>query len=428
MSRIFLLMLLIFLAFETNLRGDDKISRTSMLEKATRVAQQMQDVSSRVNALAQLATLYRDIDPQQAQALSQTVNATIEAANKPEVADALLLAVVDGQCRLKNVSEIDALLKRLSDDSVRDKALSVFARSLARHGQYAAAFENAGKIKSQSTLFTAMSEIALRSAQGGDDTIAAAASKEMNPQGRNDLFRKLIIVSQLAKSYEKSGKTQRAKDTVRELLAFAENIDLAPQVAITVRLCDGGLNRERFQERLAEVMEIIESEQQPSIRIDCLIVTVDELLDFDRIAESLRLLERFEHPPLRDYLAGLIAKRQAEKGDATAARETLQGISSALIKAPTLLVFANAAVTEARPHEARQFLAEVRDSLDTKQSHDGLTDVHQLVLDVVTLQVSIGDITQALSWVERMEQPELKFECLLAMADELSKRPKDHSP
>ena len=250
----------------------------------------------------------------------------------------------------------------------------------------------------------------------------------MNPKSSNDFFRKHITVSQLAKAYQKAGKTQRARDSVRELLALTENIDIAPQVAITVKLCDGGLNRERFQERLAEVVGIIESEQQLSIRIDCLIVTVDELLDFDRIEESLQMLERAETPPLRDYLAGLIAKRQAEKGDATAARETLQGISSALIKAPTLLVFANAAVSETRPHEARKFLAEVRDSLDSKQSNDGLTDVHQLVTDVVTLQVSIGDITQALSWVENMEQPELKFECLLAMADELSKRPKDHSP
>ena len=428
MSRIFLLMFLIFLAFETKLRGDDKISRTSMLEKATRVAEQMQDVSSRINALAQLATRYRDIDPQRAQALSRTINTTIEAANEPEVTDALLLAFIDGQCRVESVDDIDALLKRFSDALAREEALSVFARNLARRGQYAAALENARKIKSQSTLFSAMSEIALRSAQGGDDKTAAAASREMNPKSSNDLFRKHITVSQLAKAYQKAGKTQRAKDTVRELLAFTENIDIAPQVAIAVKLCDGGLNRERFQERLAEVVGIIESEQQLSIRIDCLIVTVDELLDFDRIEESLRLLEQFEHPPLRDYLAGLIAKRQAEKGDATAARETLRGISSALTKAPTLLVFANAAVTEARPHEARQLLAEIRNSLDTKQSPDGLTDVHQLVLDVVALQVSIGDITQALSWVEGMEQPELKFGCLLAMADELSKRPKDHSP
>ena len=115
MSRIFLLMLLIFLAFETKLRGDDKISRTSMLEKATRVAEQMHDVSSRINALAQLATRYRDIDPQRAQALSRTINTTIEAANEPEVTDALLLAFIDGQCRVESVDNIDALLKRFSD-------------------------------------------------------------------------------------------------------------------------------------------------------------------------------------------------------------------------------------------------------------------------------------------------------------------------
>ena len=428
MSRIFLLMLPVFFAFEKNLRGDGKISRTSMLEKATRVAEQMQDLPSRINALAQLATLYRDIDPKQAQALSRTINATIEGANKPEVTDALLLAFIDGQCKVMNVNDIDALLKRFSDDSARDKAFSVLARNLSRHGQYAAAFENARKIKSHDKLFSAMSEIALRSAEGGDDSIAAAASREMNPESSNDLFRKHITVSQLAKAYQKAGKTQRARDTVRELLAFTENIDIAPQVAITVKLCDGGLNGEHFHERLAEVVGIIESKQQRSIRIDCLMVTVDELLDFDRIEESLQMLERAETPLLRDYLAGLIAERQAMKGDATAARETLRGISTALIKAPALLAFAKAAMTEARPHEARQILAEVRDLLDTQQSLDGLTDVHQLVLDVATLQVSIGDITQAISWVEGMEQPELKFECLLAIADGMSKRPKDHSP
>jgi D-aminopeptidase len=104
-------------------------------------------------------------------------------------------------------------------------------------------------------------------------------------------------------------------------------------------------------------------------------------------------------------------------GDLTAARETLQGIQTVQMKARPLLALANVAMTDGRQHEARRLLASVCHSLDTKQRVHSRADSHQLAVDVVTLQVSMGDVSRAISRVERMDELLLKFDCFLAMAD-----------
>ena len=96
-----------------------------------------------------------------------------------------------------------------------------------------------------------MSELACQSAEGGDFGLAAAASREINPRGRNDFSRKLITVSRLARTYQRAGERARAEATIQQLLAFGEAMTIAPQAAIAVKLCDGGINTDRFDQRLA---------------------------------------------------------------------------------------------------------------------------------------------------------------------------------
>ena len=304
--------------------------------KAKKIAHEIEDENSRVNALRAIA-----IAQAEAKEFTDAIETAEEIKNQWDQADTLR-SIVSVQANAKDFPAALATANRIKEPLTKSQALSGIANAQAWAGVCTAALETAEAIEIESEKTNALVAIANAQAWAGDVTAALNIAEKIENQSQ-----RIDILVAIAKGQAKEKKITTALKTVEEIdNQWEETEDVVGVMQLSVT---------RGEVSLGKNAEEIKNHKQG----EALVAIVEALIGIGDFTAAITTKNKIKDKNLQQEALSAIAKGYANAQNFTAALEIAKEIDIPPTRAKTLAAIAEAQVADGKTEAARTTFATV---------------------------------------------------------------------